>query len=210
MPNFLTYNKWPLRRIIGAVLTAITAFLQGPVFAGLLRSQSPGMLGYFFGLAIWGYILFRLLRAPDEQKTWKGIPHAFFAILLYFLLVAVIGGSSGGYEPMPTPYEIKAQKADECIARRIAAKEDMSIAADECMQEAGMTLEDQRQMMLNTIEMGDDMSVPERVEWCKDFLPYFWEDPSTLDTACVYAANNWKEAKSVLLQGLNDPPYATE
>lgn len=165
------------------------------------------MLGYFIGVCVWGYILFRLLKAPDEPKTWKGIPHSLLAILLYFLLVVIVSNStSSSYSPEIS----KRQQADDCIARKMAAKEDMTTAADECMQEVGMTFEDQRQLMIDTISMGDNMTVPERIEWCKNFLPYFWEDTSTLDTACEYTANNWQEAKAHILEQLQDPPYQEE
>lgn len=206
MSNFLTYNKWPLRRIIGALLAVISIFLQAPIFAEIISSRSGSLLGYLIGIAIWGYILFRLLKAPDESKTWKGIPHSWFAILLYMLLVIVVSVSTGTH-----PIELsKAQQADACITRKIEAKENMANAAEDCMKEAGMTAEDQRLLMINTISMGDTMTIPERIEWCKNFLPHVWEDPSTLKEACDYTANNWQEAKKYLLEQLNDPPYAVE
>lgn len=224
MSNFITYDRWPLRRIIGAILVVASLFISPSAFAQAIASgNGMFMLGHLLGIIIWGNIIFRLLKAPDESKTWKGIPHSWLAVMLYFIIIFLMASSSLGkltdsklsdgdalLKQEKEQMLIKAQKGDECIARKIAAQEDMTTAADECMQEAGMTIEDQRQLMINTISMGDNMTIPERIEWCKNFLPYVWEDPSTLDEACDYTANNWQEAKTYLLEQLNDPPYATE
>lgn len=209
MSNFLTYNKWPIRRIIGAVLAVVSIILQAPVYGEIINNRPSAMLGYFLAAGIWGYILFRLLKAPDEPNTWKGIPHSVFAILLYFFLI-VIASNSISNGSTHAPAISNRQQADDCITRKIAANEDMTTAAGDCMQEAGMTFEDQRQLMIDTMSMGDNMTIAERIEWCKDFLPHVWEDPATLDEACDYTANNWQEAKTYLLEQLNDPPYATE
>jgi len=216
MSNFITCGQWPLRRIIGALLVVISLILAPDAFAETLATGNGiFMLGHLSGICIWGYILFLLLRAPDEPKTWKGVPHSWLAVLLYFAVIFLMGSSSYGKlldarQNSTAEYgnslASKVQLADECIARKIAAKTDMTNAAEECMSAAGISAEEQRMMMIETINMGDGMSIPARVEWCKKFLPYSWKDPSTLDTACNYAATHWKEAKEELLRQLNSDP----
>jgi len=218
MSNFITCGQWPIRRIIGALLVVISLALAPDAFAeAVATGNGIYMIGHILGIGIWGYILFLLLQAPDEPKTWKSVPHSWLAVLLYFAVVFLMGSSSYGKlldarQNSTAEYgnslASKAQLADECVARKIAAKMDMTNAAEECMSAAGISAEEQRMMMTETINMGDRMSIPEREEWCKKFLSYSWKDPSTLDTACNYAATHWKEAKEELLRQLNGGPSA--
>lgn len=206
MANFITCNQWPPRRIIGVILLLISLAVSPQSFAETIAYDTTGggVVGFTLGTLVWGYILFRLLRAPDEAKTWKGIPHAAIAIALYFFIIFMMAASHYGKIPaLPSSMDSRAQNADDCIRRKMDANEDMTTAAQDCMREVGMTEEEQKELFVRTLDMADEMTIKERTEWCKDFLPYFWDDPSTLDAACIYAAENWSEAKAKLLEGMD-------
>lgn len=184
MSNFVTCSKWPPRRIIGAFLTVIGVLSQGSI----IKEMGPS-LGVSIAILIWGYILFLLLQAPDEPKRWRGIPHSLLAVLLYSFLVML--ASMGKNTPEPS----KLQRADECVARKIAAHDDMTTAAQDCMREAGMTEDEMKGNNLNTLDRIDRMSISERVQWCKESYGSIVKDSSTLDTGCTHIANNWQQVK---------------
>ena len=96
MSNFLTCNKWPLRRIIGAVLAPIVIFLQVSQWSEVSRAGSPGRTtGTLIGFVLWWYILYLLLRAPDEPRKWFGVPRWVFGVVFFAVLVGLVGLSGG-------------------------------------------------------------------------------------------------------------------
>lgn len=92
MANFLTSKKWPLRRIIGAILAPIVVFIQAAVWPQVVGDGSLGrLLGALIGNTVWWYILYLLLRDPDEPKRWHGIPSWLIGILFFASLVWLLG-----------------------------------------------------------------------------------------------------------------------
>ncbi len=214
MPNFITSKKWPARRIIGAVLAVIVLFYQADQWATLalvpdttdmvLKGMQVGKFtGFLTGSVIWWYILYRLLRDPDEPKTWHGIPHAILGIL-FFAFLSVVLSVFIGEANAPLESQSNAAKLDACIARKFSDGVPGDVATRECLAETGMTDEEKKALVMQTIQMADEMSVSERIAWCKQYLPHFWDnDPSLLDAGCNYVANNWQEMRLKLITELN-------
>lgn len=92
MPNFLTSKKWPVRRIIGAILAPIVVFGQAAVWPDVTADGSSGrFLGALIGNTLWWYTLYLLLRDPDEPKYWHRIPSWLIGILFFAVLVWLLG-----------------------------------------------------------------------------------------------------------------------
>ncbi len=213
MPNFITSNKWPARRIIGVILAVFVLSYQADQWATLalvpdttdmaLKGMGVGKFtGFLTGFVIWWYILYRLLRDPDEPKIWHGIPRAILGIL-FFAFLSIVLSVFIGEANAPFESQSKTAKADACIARKLSDGVLGDVATRECLAETGMTDEEKKALVMQTIQMADEMSTSERIEWCKQYLPHFWEDKSLLDEGCTYLANNWQEMRLKLVTELN-------
>lgn len=190
---------------------------RGVVISPLSSAQKQGLavgrlLGMVTAVAAWGIILFaiwyfrvkrRLSPRLRQRMIWIPVVTIFLLLLFYKFLSNRLENAVSQNSLVQSI--TKATMADACIAEKLKVGVLGDIATHECITEIGMTAEEAKALVIRTIEMADEMSISERLAWCKVYLPHFY-DPSTVDAGCTYLANNWPEMRAKLLMQLNQKP----
>lgn len=155
------------------------------------------------GLVLWIALLLAALWGTRKAapllvgRTWNIGRWVIYGVYCLFVL-SVVTTAAG-----EVTYTAKARAADECIARFMQEKTGR-MAGNQitayCFEEANLSESDIQKMTLSTLSQADAMTVPQRIEWCKTYLPHFWQEAESLDAACVYAAANWNKVKNDLLK----------